>query len=446
MRRMPWDFETEPEFQEELDWIEQFTREEVEPLDHVVWHAWDIQDPVRRTLIPPLQDAVRARNLWACHLGPELGGQGAGQVRLALINEIIGRTHCGPIVFGCQAPDSGNAEILAHYGSPYLKERYLAPLLENKIVSAFSMTEPYGGSDPTNFTSFAVLDGDEWVINGEKWYTSHARFASFLIVVVVTEPDAEAHRRASTIVVPADTPGIEIVRNVGNQGNSDEDATHAYVRYNNVRVPRDNLLGDRGGGFVVAQTRLGGGRIHHAMRTVGLVRNAFDALCERALSRRSKGDLLADKQLVQEMIADSWIKIEQFRLLVLRTAWKIDKYNDYKQVRADISAVKIAMPQVLRDVAANALQIHGSLGQSNEMPFGAMITESYTKGLADGPTEIHKVTLARQLLRAYRPLEDVFPSTHLPRLRAAAEEKFADALAGVPAQQRRRPATSSVYR
>lgn len=443
---MSWDFETDAEFQAELDWIEQFTREEVEPLDRVVWHAWDIDDPVRRRLIPPLQDRVRKRGLWACHLGPELGGQGHGQLKLALINEIIGRTHCGPIVFGCQAPDSGNAEILAHYGSEYLKERFLRPLLNNEIVSAFSMTEPAGGADPTQLTTTAVLDGDEWLINGEKWYTSHARFASFLIAVVVTEPDALAHQRASTIVIPAGTPGIEIVRNVGNHGNSEEDSTHAYLRYNNVRVPQANLLGARGNGFRVSQTRLGGGRIHHAMRTVGLVRSAFDALCERALSRRSRGELLANKQLVQEMIADSWLEIEQFRLLVLRTAWKIDKYNDYEKVRADISAVKIAMPRVLRDVAANALQIHGSLGQSNEMPFGPMITESYTKGLADGPTEVHKVTLARQVLKGFQASEDAFPTTHLPRLRAAAEARYADVLADIPPGERRRPATSSIYR
>jgi acyl-CoA dehydrogenase len=443
---LSWDFETDTEFQAELDWIEQFTREEVEPLDQVVWHAWDIDDPVRRRLIPPLQDRVRKRGLWACHLGPELGGQGHGQLKLALINEIIGRTHCGPIVFGCQAPDSGNAEILAHYGSEYLKERFLRPLLNNEIVSAFSMTEPAGGADPTQMTTTAVLDGDEWLINGEKWYTSHARFASFLIAVVVTESDAPAHQRASTIVIPAGTPGIEIVRNVGNHGNSEEDATHAYIRYNNVRVPRANLLGERGKGFKVSQTRLGGGRIHHAMRTVGLVSSAFDALCERALSRRSKGELLAHKQLVQEMIADSWIQIEQFRLLVLRTAWKIDKYNDYEQVRADISAVKIAMPRVLRDVAANALQIHGSLGQSNEMPFGSMITESYTKGLADGPTEVHKTTLARQVLKGFKASEDAFPTTHLPRLRAAAEARYADVLADIPPGERRHPATSSIYR
>jgi acyl-CoA dehydrogenase len=425
---MSWDFETDPEFQKELDWVDDFVREEVEPVDFLVEHAWNMNDPVRQRLIPPLQDKVRERELWATHLGPELGGPGYGQVKLALLNEILGRSHSAPIVFGCQAPDSGNAEILAHYGTPELKQRFLEPLLRNEIVSAFSMTEPQGGSDPTQFVTRAELDGDEWVINGEKWFSSHANFASFLIVLAVTDPDEPGHRRMSMFVVPSDTPGINIVRNVPVYGHGDDAGTHSYIRYENVRVPRENLLGDRGAGFVVAQTRLGGGRIHHAMRTVGLVKRAFDMMCERALSRFTQGEMLAKKQLVQEMIADSWIQMEQFRLLVLRTAWRIDKYNDYLRVRADISAVKAAMPQVLHDVAARALQIHGSLGVSNEMPFGAMVLESFHMGLADGATEVHKTTLARQLLKGYTATENLFPTMHLPKLRAEAHEKYDDLL------------------
>jgi acyl-CoA dehydrogenase len=213
-------------------------------------------------------------------------------------------------------------------------------------------------------------------------------------------------------------------------GHGPEHATHSYVRYTDVRIPKDNMLGGRGDGFVVAQTRLGGGRIHHAMRTIGLVKRAFDMMCERALSRHTKGELLARKQLVQEMVADSWIQIEQFRLLVLRTAWKIDKWNDYQRVRADISAVKVEMPKVLHDVASRALQIHGSLGVSDEMPFSAMVLESFHMGLADGATEVHKITLARQLLADHKATDDLFPSMHLPRLRAQAEEKYANVLHG----------------
>jgi acyl-CoA dehydrogenase len=430
---MSWEFETDPEYQRELDWVEDFVTTEVEPLEHVIRHAWDMSDPVRQKLIPPLQQQVRDRGLWACHLGPHLGGPGYGQVKLALLNEILGRTHAGPIVFGCQAPDSGNAEILAHYGTDDLKKRYLEPLLENEIVSAFSMTEPQGGSDPTQFLTHAELDGDEWVINGEKWFSSHARYASFLIVLAVTEPDAPAHKRMSMFVVPADTPGVEILRNVGVYGHDETEGTHAYVRYTDVRIPADHILGDRGEGFAVAQTRLGGGRIHHAMRTVGLVTKAFDMMCERALSRVTKGELLGSKQLVQAMIADSWIQIEQFRLLVLRTAWRIDRYNDYRKVRADISAVKAAMPQVLHDVAARALQVHGSLGVSHEMPFAAMVLESFHMGFADGPTEVHKLSLARQVLKDHRPTDDLFPTGHIPRLRALARERYADALADIDA-------------
>jgi acyl-CoA dehydrogenase len=425
---MAWEFETEPKFQAQLDWMDGFVRNDVEPIDHLITHGYDMADPVRQRLIPPLQQKVRERGLWACHLGPDLGGPGYGQLKLALMNEILGRSHWGPIVFGCHAPDSGNAEILAHYGTPELKKRYLEPLLRNDIVSAFSMTEPAGGSDPTSFVTTATLDGDEWVINGEKWFSSHARFAAFLIVLAVTEPDGPPHRRMSMFVVPSKTPGVEIIRNVGMYGHSGE-GTHAYLRYNDVRIPADHILGERGEGFAVAQTRLGGGRIHHAMRTVGLVRKAFDSMCERALSRRTQGEELARKQLVQQMIADSWVQMEQFRLLVLRTAWKIDRYNDYRKVRADISAVKVAMPQVLHDVAARALQIHGSLGASEEMPFGEMIMESFHMGLVDGATEVHKITLARDLLKGYKPASGLFPATHLPRLACEAENRYHDILA-----------------
>jgi len=425
---MAWDFETDPEFQEELDWVEDFVRTEIEPLDFVIPHPYDLKDPVRQELIPPLQEKVKARGLWACHLGPELGGQGYGQVKLALLNEILGRAHCAPITFGCQAPDSGNAEILAHYGTPEQKERFLRPLLDNEIVSCFSMTEPQGGADPKVFRTKAELDGDEWVINGEKWFSSNARYASFRIVMAVTDPDNPPYQQMSMLLVPTDTPGVEIIRNVALGYQREGDGTHAYVRYTDVRVPRENMLGDRGGAFVVAQTRLGGGRIHHAMRTVGQVQRAFDMMCERVLSRSTQGELLGRKQLVQGMIADSWIELEQFRLLVMRTAWRIDKYKDYKRVRKDISAVKATMPKVFHDVAARALQLHGSLGVSNEMPFAAMVIESFHMGLADGPTEVHKVTVARQVLSEYAPTDGLFPTRHLPKLREEAIARYADVI------------------
>ncbi len=422
---MSWDFETEPEFQKDLDWIDKFVREEVEPLDYVLGHPYDVRDPKRNKLVRPLQAEVRKRKLWACHLGPELGGQGYGQIKLALMNEILGRSRFAPIVFGCQAPDSGNAEILAHYGTPDQKKRFLQPLLDNEIVSAFSMTEPQGGADPKVFKTKAELRGDDWVINGEKWFSSNAHLASFLIVMAVTDPQAKEYERMSMFIVPKETAGVEILRNLG-VGTHESEGSHAYIRYSDVHVPKDAMLGPRGGAFVVAQTRLGGGRIHHAMRTIGQVRKAFDMMCERVLSRETQGSRLADKQMVQEKIADSWMEIEQFRLLVLRTAWKIDRYKDYLKVRRDIAAVKALMPKVFHDVASRALFLHGSLGATGEMPFVEQVIQSFHMGLADGPTEVHKITLARQVLRDYKPTNDLFPSQHIPKLRAAALKKYAD--------------------
>jgi acyl-CoA dehydrogenase len=370
---------------------------------------------------------VQKRGLWACHLGPELGGKGYGQLKLALMNEILGRSRFASIVFGCQAPDTGNGEILAHYGTAEHKEKYLKPLLNGEIVSCFSMTEPHAGADPKMFKCRAELEGDVWVINGEKWFSSNARWATFLIAMVVTDPDAPPYQRMSMFIVPADTPGINIKRNVG-VGEESGEGDHAYIHYDDVRVPRENLLGKRGQGFEVAQTRLGGGRIHHAMRTIGKIKKSFDMMCERVLSRETQGEVLANKQMVQEKIADSWMEIEQFRLLVLRTAWRIDKYKDYRQVRKDIAAVKALMPKVFHDVSYRALHLHGSLGVSNEMPFSEQITESFVMGLADGPTEVHKITVARQVLRDYKPTQGLFPTGHIPALREKAINKYAELL------------------
>jgi len=287
------------------------------------------------------------------------------------------------------------------------------------------MTEPQGGADPKVFKTKAELKGDNWVINGQKWFSSNAHLASFLIVMAVTDPDASEYKRMSMFIVPSETPGVKILKNLA-VGTHEGEGSHGYVQYSDVIVPKDHMLGPRGGAFAVAQTRLGGGRIHHAMRTVGQVRKAFDMMCERVLSRTTQGSLLADKQMVQEKIADSWAEIEQFRLLVLRTAWKIDRYKDYLKVRKDIAAVKAVMPKVFHDVVSRAIQLHGSLGVTNEMPFVGQILESYVMGLADGPTEVHKVTVARQVLRDYKGTTDLFPTTHLPKLREAALKKYAD--------------------
>ncbi|MBA9006265.1 acyl-CoA dehydrogenase family protein [Thermomonospora cellulosilytica] len=426
---MAWDFETDPEYQKLLDWADEFVREEVEPLDLVLGDPYDKADPRHRAIVRPLQRQVRERGLWACHLEPELGGQGYGQVKLALLNEILGRSRWAPSVFGCQAPDSGNAEIIAKFGTPAQKERYLQPLLDGDISSSYSMTEPHGGADPTLFTTRAVRDGDEWVINGEKWFSSNAKHASFVIVMAVTDPEVSAYEGMSMFIVPAGTPGLEIVRNVGvGPGLEGREGSHGYLRYTDVRVPADHLLGEEGGAFAIAQTRLGGGRIHHAMRTIAQVRRAFDMMCERALSRQTRTGPLARLQMTREKIADSWIEIEQFRLLVLRTAWLIDRHRDYRKVRKDIAAVKAAMPKVLHDVVQRAMHLHGALGVSNEMPFAAMLLGAEALAIADGPTEVHKITLARQLLKEYEPVEGLWPSGHLPTRRTAARERYADVL------------------
>jgi acyl-CoA dehydrogenase len=423
-----WDFETEPEYQKKLDWVEEFMRDQLEPLDFAPLDPYEKSNPEVLRVLRPLQQQVRDQGLWAAHLGPDLGGQGYGQVKLALLNEIVGRSRWAPSIFGSQAPDSGNAEILAMFGTEEQKERYLQPLLNGEISSCYSMTEPHGGSDPGLFTTHAERDGDEWVINGEKWFSSNARNASFFIVMVVTNPEARTHQKMSLFIVPAETPGIEIIRNVGVGGESDDRAGHGYIRYNDVRVPADHVLGGEGQAFAIAQTRLGGGRVHHAMRTIALARKAFDMMCERAVSRQTRQGPLGNYQMTQEKIADSWIQIEQFRLLVLRTAWKIDKYRDYQKVRRDIAAVKVAMPQVLHDVVQRAMHLHGALGVSDEMPFVKMLVGAESLAIADGPTEVHKLTVARRTLKEYEPVDTLFPSQHIPTRRAAAQARLAELL------------------
>ncbi|MCX7864214.1 MAG: acyl-CoA dehydrogenase family protein, partial [Novosphingobium sp.] len=370
------DFSVEPEFQEKLDWMQTFVREECETMD-LLWPEmganFDTSLKDARRHLKPLQEQVKAKGLWACHLGPNLGGPGYGQVKLALMNEIIGRSNWAPTVFGTAAPDTGNAEILAMFGTPEQKEKYLKPLMEGEIVSCFSMTEPQGGADPGEFTCRAWREGDEWVIEGEKWFSSNAKFATFLLVMCVTNPEAKLTERMSMFIVPADTPGINILRNVAIAGDTDpENGHHAHIRYEKVRVPLDHMLGKPGEGFKVAQARLGGGRIHHAMRTVGRCQRALDMMLERAVSRRTRGKMLGDHQMVQAKIADSIIQLEQFRLLTLKTAWIIDEIEAGRQphdaARNHIAMCKVAMAKLYHDVVGNALELHGSLGISLDMP------------------------------------------------------------------------------
>ncbi|GIX29787.1 MAG: acyl-CoA dehydrogenase [Porticoccaceae bacterium] len=422
------DFSVEPEFQEKLDWMNKFVREECELLDVLFPSAsdmYDMKNTKARRIVKPLQEEVKKRGLWACHLGPELGGKGYGQVKLALMNEIIGRSSWAPTVFGCQAPDSGNAEILAMFGTEEQKKKYLQPLLDGEIVSCFSMTEPQAGADPLEFTCRAWREGDEWVIDGEKWFSSNARYASFFIVMAVTHPQNRPHERMSMFLVDADTPGIEIIRNapllLDNRDGSD--AASGYVRYNRVRVPLDAMLGEPGQAFKVAQARLGGGRIHHCMRTVGLLQRAIEMMLERAVSRRTKGKLLGDHQAVQLDIADSIIELEQFRLLVLKTAWIIDT-QPHGAARTHIAMCKAQLGKVFFDIARRAVHLHGALGVTQETPLAKMWAGAPALAVADGPTEVHQVQVAKAFLKTATPAPGLFPTDHNPTRLEEAKRKW----------------------
>jgi acyl-CoA dehydrogenase len=419
----------DPEFQAKLDWMDQFVRDECETMDLLFPEQgcqYDTKHTAARRHLKPLQERVKEQGLWACHLGPHLGGPGYGQVKLALMNEILGRSNWAPTVFGTAAPDTGNAEILALFGTAEQKARYLAPLMAGEIVSCFSMTEPQGGADPGEFTCSARLDGNEWVIEGEKWFSSNAKFASFLLVIAVTDADAPLTSRMSMLIVP------EILRNVAIAGDRDpEDGHHAHIRYNAVRVPRDHMLGGIGEGFKVAQARLGGGRIHHAMRTVGKCQRAIDMMLERAVSRRTRGRTLGDHQMVQAKIADSLIELEQFRLLVLKTAWLIDEIEagrlPHGAARNHIGMCKVAMASVWMNVIGRALEIHGSLGISLDLPLANWFGGGMGLAFADGPTDVHKSQLARAFLKKTTPVESQFPSEHIPTRTAAALARYPNA-------------------
>ena len=401
---MAWDFSTEPEFQEKLDWIRQFCDEKVEPLHHVFPYAVRLPDPTVKAYVRELQQEVRDQGLWALFLDEELGGPGFGQLKLALVNEILGRYPAAPQLFGAAAPDTGNMEMLAAYGTAEQKERWLQPLLDQEMFSAYSMTEPQGGSDPNLFRTTAVRDGEEWVINGEKWFTSAGRVADILFVMCTN----------GMFVVPRETPGVTIMP---------EPRNHNHILYEDVRVPLDHLLGPEDGAKVLAQRRLGGGRIHHAMRTIAQCTLAFDMMCERALSRESHGSLIAEKQMVQEKIADSYAQLRMLRLYVLETAWKIDQTST-QEARTDIAAVKFTMARVLREISFNALHIHGSLGTTNLTPLQEMYASAPTMGLADGADEVHKATVARRVLKGYRPHDGYFPREFLPYKKEEAWEKM----------------------
>ncbi|HEX6548223.1 MAG TPA: acyl-CoA dehydrogenase family protein [Candidatus Dormibacteraeota bacterium] len=423
---MAWDFETEPEFEEKLAWMRQFMKEEVWPLEVL---AGDLGRDRFFDVIGSLQDEVKKRGLWATHLPPELGGQGMGQVRLGLMHEIEGTSIWGPIVFGNNAPDTGNSEVLALFGSPDQKERWLKPLLDKKIFSAFSMTEPENaGSDPVVLSTSAELEGDEWVINGHKWFTSNGMVASFLIVMATTDPTAGPYERASMFLVPVDTPGVRRVRNVETMGGDEHFGFgHAEIYYEDVRVPRDAIIGGVGEGFKIAQARLGPGRIHHCMRWLGQSRRAFDILCERSLQRHAFGGPLASKQTVQNWIADSAAEMEAARLMTLHAAWKMDRYG-VAAARKEISLIKFFGARVLHDVIDRAIQVCGGLGYSSDLPLEAMYRHARAARLYDGADEVHRQSVSRLVLKDYRAPHGIYPTDHIPTRREAARRRFAHLL------------------
>jgi acyl-CoA dehydrogenase len=432
---MAWDFETEPEFEEKLAWMRGFVREEIMPLETLAEH-WRTPEgrAVFAEITAPMKEEVQRQGLWAAHLPPDMGGLGFGQVKLGLMHEILGATPYGPSIFGNNAPDSGNAELIAVGGTEEQKEQWMQPLLEGKIRSCFSMTEPGAGADPTLLTTTAERDGDEWVINGHKWFSSNASISDFLLVMVKTGDNELPYKNFSMIIVPTNTPGVNILRDVPTMGEPDhrtgEPGGHAEIIYEECRVPFENIIGGQDGigqGFSLAQKRLGPGRIHHAMRWLGQSKRAFDLLCERALTRYTHGSILAEKQMIQDWIAESHAEMQAARLLTLQAAWKMDQLHaagkHYSDARVEIGVIKFWGAKVLYNVIDRAIQIHGSLGYTTDLPLEGMYRAARAARIYDGPDEVHKVTVARQILKSYRPSD---PSVeHVPTRRKAAEEKFA---------------------
>ncbi len=358
------------------------------------------EDDAADALIAELQQTAKDAGLWAPHLPPEAGGTGGGFLEYADLNEEIGRSFIAQLIFGCQAPDAGNGEILHLYGTDEQREKFLKPLVAGEVRSFFGMTEPeVAGSDPTLLRGQAVRDGDEWVIDAHKWFSSGADGAAFGIVMAVTEPDAEPHRRASMILVPTDTPGYELVRRIPVMGHEGRGwGTHCETRFTGVRVPLANTLGEPGDGFRIAQKRLGPGRIHHVMRWLGQMERAFELMCSYALEREASGSKLAEKQTVQNWIAESAAEIQACRLMTMQAARRID---EGAEARVEISLIKFYAARVLGEVIDRAIQVHGGLGLTDDTPLALMWRKARGGRVYDGPDEVHKSVVARRILRSF---------------------------------------------
>ena len=383
-----------------LEMIKEFMDKEVYPLEpHYAFKKF-------RDLWPEIdkrRGMVKKMELWAPQVPKELGGMGLSLMEHALVSEQLGRSPLGHVIFGCQAPDAGNIEILEKYATPDQRERYLMPLVRGDIRSCFSMSEPeLAGSNPTELNTTAVRDGDEWVINGHKWFTSSAEGSRFAVVMAVTNPDAATYQRASMIIVPTDTSGFTLVRNIMVMGHTGDDyASHGEIMYQNCRVPYENLLGPEGHGFIIAQDRLGPGRIHHCMRWIGICNRCFELLCKRASERKIGGGRhLAEKQIIQQWIAESRAEIHAARLMILHAAWKIETEGLYA-AREEVSLIKFFIAPIMQKVIDRAIQVHGGLGVSDDTILAFFYRNERAARIYDGPDEVHKVVVAKRILRNY---------------------------------------------
>jgi acyl-CoA dehydrogenase len=403
------DFTPSDRVQELRERIREFMDEQVFPVEAEALRALD--EEVRPgvpypAILVELRERARGEGLWNLFLPDEHYGPGLTNWEYGMLCEDMGRSPVAPLAFNCSAPDTGNAEILAEHGTEEQKRRWLEPLLEGAIRSCFSMTEPEtSGSDPTGLVSRADLEGGEWVINGHKWFTSGYNGAAVAIAMLTTDPEAAPHKRQSMILVPIDTPGFTGVRPVSVMGH-DGGPGHWEVTYEDVRVPEENLLGERGAGFAIAQDRLGPGRIHHCMRAIGSAERAFELMCARAHQREAFGGPLAEKQFVQDFIAKSRIEIDSARLMVLHAAWKMDTEGK-RAARQEISMIKVVAAQMHQEVLDRAMQVHGALGMSDDTPLSLMWRQGRWLRIADGPDEVHKMVIALRELNRHKPAEPV---------------------------------------
>jgi acyl-CoA dehydrogenase len=397
------DFALSPKVQELQKQVSQFMNDHVYPIEKQVEEEMSVpgKEHVEPQILKDVRKRAKSAGLWNLFLPDDEWGKGLKVSEYAPLSEIMGRSPIGSRAFNCMAPDTGNMEILVDFATPEQKKQWLHPCLEGEMRTCFSMTEPEtSGSDPTQLQTRAVRDGDDYVINGHKWFTSNAIGASFAIAMVVTNPDAPSHKRASMLIVPTDAPGFNLIRAVSVMGHAGGGG-HCEIIYKDCRVPVTNLLGNDGDGFAIAQARLGPGRIHHCMRNIGVAERALELMCKRANTRWAHGSLLADKANVQQWIADSRIEIDSARLAIMHAAWMIDTVGK-RQARQEIAMIKVQAANMVMNVLDRAIQLHGAMGMSDDTPIARFWRENRSMRIVDGPDEVHRMTIARRECRKYQ--------------------------------------------